>query len=123
MSEPKKRMPFFSERDRALVESLRYDSSLKPAFDSIKGCLVWPDERPDNLSPDGYEKLCDLLIARSFIHENRPFSSWKLEPHHFAQVWEDAIADKIQWPGFQRLKLSEEDQAYLDEESADSDAV
>lgn len=116
-------MPFFSERDRALVESLRYDEALKPSFDSIKGCLVWRDECPDNLSHEGYEKLCDLLIARAFIHENRPFSSWKLDPHYFAQIWEDAITDKIQWPGFQRLKLSEEDQAYLNEELANSDVV
>lgn len=116
-------MPYFSDRDRSLVESLKYDESLKPSYDSIKSCLVWPDECPDNLSHEGYEKLCDLLIARSFIHEKRPFSSWKLDPHYFAQVWEEAISDEIDWPGFKRLELSGEDQAYLNVEQFNSDDI
>jgi hypothetical protein len=104
---------YFSERDLGLIEALQYDPDLAPSYESIKSCLVWDDERADNLTPDGYEKLCDLWIARSFVHQRRPFSSWWLAPDHFEKVWADANAANFNWPGFKRLVLREEDREYL----------
>jgi hypothetical protein len=104
---------FFSGRDLQLIEALQYDPDLTPGFESIKSCLVWRDECPDGLTPDGYEKLSDLLVARSFIHQGRPFTSWKLAPELFGNVWSEANAANFRWPGFNRTTLSAADQEYL----------
>jgi len=108
-------MGYFSQRDRALVEALQYDPTLKPEYEILKGCLVWNDERPDNLTPAGYEKLCDLWIARGYIHREEPFSNNQLDPEYFGKAWEEALRDKIRWPGFLRLRLSDEDRRFYDE--------
>ena len=105
----------FYDRDRKLIEALRYDAALKPSFELIKSCLVWEDERPEGLTPDGYDKLCDLWIARSFIHRNLPFSSWTLAPDYFEGAWKAASEDGFSWPGFRRLQLSAEDLAYYEQ--------
>jgi hypothetical protein len=107
-------MTYFSEKDRSLIESLRYDVTLEPSFDLIKSCLVWADERADGLTRDGYEKLCDLWIARSFLHRGMPFSSWKLAPEYFGALWQDAMKEVGAWPGFLRLQLSKRDRAYYE---------
>jgi sugar (pentulose or hexulose) kinase len=39
----------FTGQDLVLLKSLKYDPSLKPAYESIKGCLIWEDERADEL--------------------------------------------------------------------------
>ena len=107
-------MGYFTERDRALVEGLTYDPSLKPGFELLKGCLIWEDERPDGLTPENYEKLCDLWIARSCLHRGLAIGEGTLDPQYFKDAWDAAIRDGIRWPGFQRLKLSPEDKAMLD---------
>ncbi len=75
----------------------------------MKDALVWEDERPDGLSLHGYEKLCDLWIARSFIHRKIPFSNWKLDPEYFEKVWLEATKQGFKWLGFNRLNLSDRD--------------
>lgn len=106
--------PLFTGKDLSLVESLEFNAELKPGYDLIKSCLVWTDERPDGLTPEAYENLCDLLIARSFIHRGVDFSAHKLDPVYFKNIWERALNQGFRWTGFQRLKLSDEDLAYYE---------
>ena len=73
-------MSYFYGRDFKLIEALAYNPELQSTYDVTKDALVWDDERPDGLSIDGYEKLCELWIARSFIHQKISFSSWKVDP-------------------------------------------
>jgi hypothetical protein len=105
-------MVYFEGRDLELIENLEFNPDLEPSYDAIKNCLVWEDERPDGLTPDGYELLCDLWIARSFIHRDIPFSSWVLDPEYFGRVWEDAMEAKFKWPGFNRLELAVNEKKY-----------
>lgn len=105
-------MSYFSEQELKLIETLGYRPELEPSYDAIKNALIWEDERPNNLSPDGYEKLCDLWIARSFIHRGIPFSSYKLSPEYFEKIWLAARKQGFKWPGFYRLNLSDRDKNY-----------
>lgn len=113
--------PLFSEPDLCLIESLRYDSSLSPNFDGMKACLVWDDERPDGLSPSGYEVLCDLWIIRGYIHRGVPQVEWGIDPSsgYFQELWERVQAAKPNWPGFNRTELSHADRVYLEENLRD----
>src|SRR5438874_7732579 len=95
--------PLFTGNDLRLIESLVFDPSLKPAFDPMKDCLVWADERAEGLTPDGYESLCDLWIARSFLHRGVDFSTHALDPNYFREVWDRAIQQGFNWPGSCRL--------------------
>jgi hypothetical protein len=104
---------YFSDGDKEKVEALVYDSSLKPSFEVIKSCLIWKDECPPDLTPEGYERLCDLWIARSFIHQNRAFSDWEIDPSYFEKVWTKAREEGIKWPGFNRIELTTADREYL----------
>lgn len=114
---------YFSEQDRRLIENLSYDPNRQPSYDSIKDCLVWNDERPEGLTSDGYGKLCDLWIARSFIHRGLPFSAHELDPAYFEQVWSTARKQGFQWPGFMRLKLNDADRLYYEEMRKSSNEV
>ena len=38
-----------SDRDRQLVESLAYDSSLEPRFNALRSYLTWDDEPPSGI--------------------------------------------------------------------------
>jgi len=38
-----------SDRDRQLVESLAYDSSLEPRFNALRSYLTWDDESPSGI--------------------------------------------------------------------------
>lgn len=109
-------LPLFSETDLRLIEALEYRPELEPAFDEIKACLVWDDERPAGLTPAGYESLCDLWIIRSYIHRGIPRQAWGIDPAsgYFQDVWDRAQAHPIRWPGFRRMQLSEKDRAYLE---------
>jgi hypothetical protein len=107
-------MPYFSACDRAVIETLQLDPNAKPTFELLKSCLIWADERPASISPDGYDKLCDLWIARSCLHRGQAIGSGSLDPVQLQRAWQEALDDKISWPGFHRLRLSPEDQAYFD---------
>ena len=113
----------FEGDDLRLIESLSFVPSLKPSFDNMRDCLVWPDERPNGLTPSGFEALCDLLIARSFLHRGLDFSTYRLSPEYFRKVWEKALAQGFRWPGFHRLTLSEEDKEYFEQMLQDNDDI
>jgi len=48
-------MSYFSGKDLELIEGLVYNPSLKPGYEALKDALIWSDERPDGLTPEGYE--------------------------------------------------------------------
>ncbi|CAN5317855.1 hypothetical protein BH11CYA1_BH11CYA1_41260 [soil metagenome] len=106
--------PVLHGNDLVLIESLVFDSSLKPTYSAIRNHLMWADEMPDGLTPDGYTTLCNLWIARSFIHRGLDFSSHPVDPEYITNFWNRALEQKFKWTGFERLSLSEEDRAYYD---------
>ena len=101
----------FNDRDLNLIQQLVYDSSLEPMYCSFRMYLHWPDELPNGISPAGYETLCDLWIARACLYHGLKLDE-SLSPAVFIRVWKRAIEQGVQWPGFQRLNLSAEDQQY-----------
>ncbi|MGC4064900.1 MAG: hypothetical protein QM784_09715 [Polyangiaceae bacterium] len=103
----------FTEVDRQIVNRLVYDPTCEPSYELMKACLVWSDERPTEISHDGYSLLCDLWIVRGFLHKNRPFEKWGLDPTYFQAVWSNGLIDVPLWPGFRRLELSEKHRDYL----------
>ena len=107
-------MPYFSDRDRAIVESLTYDPAATPGFELLKGCLVWADERPDGLTSEGWDRLTDLWAARSFMHRGEPFTDKQFGGRQYEKAWNQALREGIRWPGFLRVELSPEDRAYLE---------
>lgn len=109
-------MNYFKGKDLELIESLVYNPHSKPSYDFMKDCLIWEDERPEGLSPRGYENLCDLWIVRSYIHQGLPPSKWGLDPKYFQSLWSRAIKQDFRWSGFLRLKLSKSDREYYDKE-------
>jgi hypothetical protein len=70
---------------------LTYDPDAKPSYELLKACLVWEDERPNGLTPQGYERLCDLWIARSFLHRGMPLNSGAFDPYYFERAWLQAL--------------------------------
>ncbi|CAN5315996.1 hypothetical protein BH11CYA1_BH11CYA1_41060 [soil metagenome] len=46
--------PVLQGNDLVLIESLVFDSSLKPTYSVIRNHLMWADEMPDGLTPEGY---------------------------------------------------------------------
>ncbi len=56
-----------------------------------------------------------LWVARSLMHRGLTFSDHPINPEYSQRVWEQAIQEIPNWPGFQRLKLSSEDQKYYAE--------
>jgi len=108
--------PLFTGKDLKLIESLVFDPNLTPSFDIMRSCLVWQDERPAGLSPTGSESLIDLWCARSFLHQGRDFSDHRLDPEYFRKIWERALRQDFQWPGFNRLTLTEADKVFYESE-------
>jgi hypothetical protein len=107
-----------SPADRALIESLVFDPSLTPKYEMLKSCLVWADEMPVGISPDGYEYVSDLLAVRGFIHRGVPTENWGIGPAPYLRVWDDAVGSGLTWIGFRRLPLSTQDRRFLDEQIA-----
>lgn len=103
-----------SGNDLTLIESLEYDSSLEPRFDTFRACLVWRDEEPAGLTPAGYEALCDLWIARANLYHGLELSE-PCDPDYFREAWNQAMAQGLKWPGFNRLSLNEKDKAYYEQ--------
>ncbi len=106
--------PIFGPDDLRLIESLVYDSSLEPRFDALRACLVWRDEEPKGLTPDGYNNLCRLWIARSFLHRGLDFFAHPLDPEFIRQFWQRAGKQGFKWTGFERLTLSTKDKEYYE---------
>lgn len=108
--------PLFTGNDLRLIDSLVYDPSLEPSFEFLKACLVWSDERPDGLTPAAYDKLCSLWVARSLLHNGLDFSDHPINPEYCRKLWQRAIEEIPDWPGFKRLTLTQKDKVYYREE-------
>jgi hypothetical protein len=106
-------MSSLAPADRELIASLHFDPDAEPAFEAIKGCLVWPDEVPEELSREGYERLSTVIAARGMLHRGRDVHSL---PPTFREAWVSALAEVGSWPGFRRVALSPADARYLNEE-------
>lgn len=108
-------MPVFNNYDRALIEAIPYQPDARPNFEFMRSCLVWPDEGPDGITPDGYANLCDLWLVRSFIYRGKPESEWYLHnpaSTRLRDLWRAALEEQVKWNGFRRLELSAEDHTY-----------
>ncbi len=112
--------PEFTAKDLDILRALRYDSTLKPNFESLKGCLVWKDERPRGLSLDADNLLNSLIIARAPIHRGLTLDDLPFDPEYYKELWALAQQQISDWLGFKRLTLSDEDRRYLEEEIAAS---
>jgi len=88
-----------------------------PAFERIKYCLIWPDERPDGLSPAGQDLVADLWVARGLIHRGTPIDRY---PSYF-DSWNGALVAQLGWNGFTRIALTLEQRTVLDEALARPD--
>lgn len=108
-------MVYFSDKEQVAFNSLEFDPTQKPYFDPMRYCLRWFDEEPSNLDSEGYEKLLDLVIARSFVHANKPRTEWYVleKTTYFVDCWQAAEKEIPEWPGFIRKDLSENDRLYL----------
>jgi hypothetical protein len=62
----------FSPTDRDTLQRIDFDPTAEPSFEIMKACLVWPDERPERISSEGFELLGDLWIVRGFVHRQVP---------------------------------------------------
>ncbi len=105
---------YLSDNDRHTIEQLAYNPELEPSFDVIKSCLIWDDERPDGVSSQGYELICDLWIIRSFIHRDIPKEDWGLDPEYFLKRWAMIKDLDLKWPGFKRMELSEAESRFYE---------
>lgn len=105
--------------DRLLVEQAFFDADADPAFNEIAGCLVWPDEIPDGLSPDGYDAVRNLLAARGLVHRGVPIEDWPGGATELADEWNAALRTRLRWNGFQRIALTKEQRAMLEAYLAD----
>ncbi len=102
--------------DLIALNTLRLDPDATFYFDYLKCCLMWTDERPAiALSEAGRELLTDLWIVRGFLHRVEPRENWGYDPDYFAAAWQYGLANVPQWPGFQRLVLSDADQKTLEQ--------
>jgi len=112
------------ESDRLAVRALTYDATSQPAYETIKSCLVWPDEVPGGVSSTGYEFIGELLAVRGLMHRKVPFERWPLNPEHHKAVWLAGMQEIPEWPGFRRIELSDADALYLQkslQEDAEAD--
>lgn len=107
----------FSKSDLIIINKLQFDPKSPYSFDPFRGCLVWVDERPFDLSMEGYDILRDLWVARYFLYHDRTPTSefWKESKGEYSAKWNDAINYIPTWPGFmkQRLELGNEERIFL----------
>ncbi len=100
-----------SSQDRALLESAQFDPRAKPSYESVKSCLVWPDELPDGLSLEGIQFIHRLLAARSFMYRGIPRKGRR---EYLQAAWDEASLSGLKWSGFRRLTVSPKDLAFLE---------
>ncbi len=110
----------FNDQDLELIKSLKYDPSLEPNFEALKGCLIWDDERPMGLSSEAYRTVSSLLVARSLLHKGLTLDDHPINADYCKKVWASAQQQISDWPGFRRLTLSDKDRKYLNDEIAAS---
>jgi hypothetical protein len=105
--------------DRLLVENALFDEHAAPAFNEITGCLVWPDEIPDGLSPAGHQTVRNLLAARGLVHRGVAIEDWPGGLTDLADEWNAALRSRLRWNGFQRIALTKDQRAMLEAYLAD----
>jgi hypothetical protein len=107
-----------TDEDRTAIESCRLDPACKPTFSYFGAGLRWADEiPPPNLTRAGRIILEDLIIARSEIHRG----NWPSKDDICGlsmEVWVDCRDGGLQWIGFDRIVLSEEDRQFLEDNLA-----
>ena len=109
-----------TDKDIELIQTQPYDATLKPNFKSLKGCLVWRDERPRGLSLDADRVINSLLVGRNLLHRGLTLDDHPINADFCKKVWTASQKQIADWPGFKRLTLSDEDRKYLEEEIAAS---
>jgi len=100
----------FAERDRKIIDSSVYDPSLEPRYNALGSYLFWEDEVPWHITPDAISLLGSLSVARAFIYHGFELPDL-FNPTTFNNLWQRALPEIPNWPGFQRLELSEKDKA------------
>ena len=110
-------MSYFKGKDLKIIEALKIEQNAVPAYEILKDCLVWTDERVKGMSSEGYEKLMDLWIVRGFIHKGISEEKWGIgNDTYLLNAWNEAKSQIPHWIGFTRLKLSDEDRKYFEDE-------
>jgi hypothetical protein len=100
--------------ERGAIEGCVKDSAAEPNFESIRYCLIWPDEQVRSLCGDAYELLGDLWIVRGFIHRGVPLDDWSPDGgHYLISVWNECLMGGLRWIGFERLVLTRAERLYL----------
>lgn len=113
----------FSENDRGLIEAAQFDSSLEPRFNALSATLVWEDEIPSNITPDAYDVLSSLWVARSLMHRGLTFADHPINPEASQRIWEQAVLEIPNWPGFKRLALSEKERVFYEQMLAEENPL
>ncbi|WP_156339178.1 hypothetical protein [Chondromyces crocatus] len=103
----------FSSTDREKINRLEHDPSSTPLYEHLRDCLVWPDEEPPFISKDGFLLLGSLWAIRGFIHRGLSPDNWDHKPLVYQKIWQDALDDVPQWPGFKRLEISDVDREFM----------
>lgn len=106
--------PLFVPQDLQRIEQLVFNNSLEPRFNALSGYLVWDDELPD-VTPDGLDVLQTLLTARSLLHRGLTLADHPINVEYSTRVWEQAMKEIPNWPGFRRLMLSQAEEAFFDQ--------
>jgi hypothetical protein len=111
----------FSQKDRDILQSQKYDASLRPGFNALTYCLVWDDEHPMGVSREGHDVLATLWLGRRLMHQGLTFADHPVNPDFCRNVWQQAIEEIPDWPGFKRLTLNEQDRTYFEKNFAVED--
>lgn len=106
-------MDWITKADWDCFAAVPVDPNATPRYESLKGCLTWPDEYVEGLSRAGWELLGDLFVARALLHSNRSISAWPGGSERLQQVWDSSIAAGLPWAGFARVELTAAQQAFL----------
>ena len=101
------------DRDKKLVDQLVYQPDAQVKFNTLADYLMWPDELPTGITPDGLDVLSSLWVARSLLHKGLSLEDHPIDPEYSRRVWEQALEEMPDWPGFKRIKLDAKDQQYL----------
>jgi len=109
------RKTLFKARDLELIRNLVLDPSLESKFNALSAYFFWEDEIPSNITPDGLDVLQSLWTARSLFHRGLTLKDHPINPEYSRLVWEQALEEIPNWPGFKRLTLSNEDKAYYEQ--------
>lgn len=106
-------MDWITKADWDCFAAAPVDPNATPGYELLKGCLIWPDEYVEGLSPAGWELLGDLFVARALLHRGQAISAWPGGSEILQARWDTAIAAGLPWAGFARVELTADQQTYL----------